>query len=203
MGKTIQVGVTGGIGVGKTTVGQIFETLGAPVYKSDDRAKILMNSSDELKSQIIEAFGYDAYNRDKQLNRSYLATVVFNNPKKLQVLNSLVHPAVLEDYRNWFSEQKNVPYTIKEAALMFETDSHKSMDCIIVVTCPINLRIDRIVKRDHMKRDEVLKRIENQMSDKQRLEKAQHRVKNDGKQSIIKQTIDLHHKFLNLSKNNA
>jgi len=201
MGKTIQVGVTGGIGVGKTTVGQIFETLGAPVYKSDDRAKILMNSSEELKSQIIEAFGYDAYNRDKQLNRSYLATVVFNNPKKLQVLNSLVHPAVLEDYRNWFSEQNNVPYTIKEAALMFETDSHKSMDCIIVVTCPINLRIDRIVKRDHMKRDEVLKRIENQMSDKQRLEKAQYRVKNDGKQSIIKQTIDLHHKFLNLSKN--
>ncbi|MEC8739221.1 MAG: dephospho-CoA kinase [Bacteroidota bacterium] len=201
MGKTIQVGVTGGIGVGKTTVGQIFETLGAPIYKSDDRAKILMNSSDELKSQIIEAFGYDAYNRDKQLNRSYLATVVFNNPKKLQVLNSLVHPTVLEDYRNWFSEQNNVPYTIKEAALMFETDSHKSMDCIIVVTCPINLRIDRIVKRDHMKRDEVLKRIENQMSDKQRLEKAQYRVKNDGKQSIIKQTIDLHHKFLNLSKN--
>lgn len=201
MGKTIQVGVTGGIGVGKTTVGQIFETLGAPIYKSDDRAKILMNSSDELKSQIIEAFGYDAYNRDKQLNRSYLATVVFNNPKKLQVLNSLVHPTVLEDYRNWFSEQNNVPYTIKEAALMFETDSHKSMDCIIVVTCPINLRIDRIVKRDHMKRDEVLKRIENQMSDKQRLEKAQYRVKNDGKQSIIKQTIDLHYKFLNLSKN--
>ncbi len=201
MGKTIQVGVTGGIGVGKTTVGQIFETLGAPIYKSDDRAKILMNSNDQLKSQIIEAFGYDAYNRDKQLNRSYLATVVFNNPKKLQVLNSLVHPAVLEDYRNWFSEQNNVPYTIKEAALMFETDSHKSMDCIIVVTCPINLRIDRIVKRDHMKRDEVLKRIENQMSDKQRLEKAQYRVKNDGKQSIIKQTIDLHHKFLNLSKN--
>lgn len=201
MGKTIQVGVTGGIGVGKTTVGQIFETLGAPIYKSDDRAKILMNSNDQLKSQIIEAFGYDAYNRDKQLNRSYLATVVFNNPKKLQVLNSLVHPAVLEDYRNWFSEQNNVPYTIKEAALMFETDSHKSMDCIIVVTCPINLRIDRIVKRDHMKRDEVLKRIENQMSDKQRLEKAQYRVKNDGKQSIIKQTVDLHHKFLNLSKN--
>ena len=201
MGKTIQVGVTGGIGVGKTTVGQIFETLGAPIYKSDDRAKILMNSNDQLKSQIIEAFGYDAYNRDKHLNRSYLATVVFNNPKKLQVLNSLVHPAVLEDYRNWFSEQNNVPYTIKEAALMFETDSHKSMDCIIVVTCPINLRIDRIVKRDHMKRDEVLKRIENQMSDKQRLEKAQYRVKNDGKQSIIKQTIDLHHKFLNLSKN--
>jgi len=201
MGKTIQVGVTGGIGVGKTTVGQIFETLGAPIYKSDDRAKILMNSNDQLKSQIIEAFGYDAYNRDKQLNRSYLATVVFNNPKKLQVLNSLVHPAVLEDYRNWFSEQNNVPYTIKEAAIMFETDSHKSMDCIIVVTCPINLRIDRIVKRDHMKRDEVLKRIENQMSDKQRLEKAQYRVKNDGKQSIIKQTIDLHHKFLNLSKN--
>ena len=95
MGKTIQVGVTGGIGVGKTTVGQIFETLGAPIYKSDDRAKILMNSNDQLKSQIIEAFGYDAYNRDKQLNRSYLATVVFNNPKKLQVLNSLVHPAVL------------------------------------------------------------------------------------------------------------
>ena len=126
---------------------------------------------------------------------------MFNNSKKLRLLNSLVHPAVFEDYKIWLSEQSQAKYTIKEAALMFETDSHKLMDYIVVVTCPINLRIERIVKRDHMKRDEVLKRIENQMSDKQRLEKAQYRIKNDGKASIIKQSLDLHSKFLNLSEN--
>ena len=201
MSKTIQIGVTGGIGVGKTTVCQIFETLGIPVYKSDDRAKILMNTSEALRNQITKAFGWDAYTRDNVLNRSYLATVVFNNSKKLRLLNSLVHPAVFEDYKIWLSEQSQAKYTIKEAALMFETDSHKLMDYIVVVTCPINLRIERIVKRDHMKRDEVLKRIENQMSDKQRLEKAQYRIKNDGKASIIKQSLDLHSKFLNLSEN--
>lgn len=161
------------------------------------RAKALMMEDPELKKQIRKAFGWDAYDEKDQLNRSYLAKIVFNNSQKLNILNSIVHPCVFEDYRHWVSEQENFPYSIKEAALMFETESYKELDKIIVVTAPINTRIERVVQRDNVKNDDVLKRMENQMSDRERIAKADYVLKNDGKTSLIQQVLELHEEFLN------
>ena len=167
------------------------------------RAKALMQDDPTLKKQIRKAFGWDAYDEKEQLNRSYLAKIVFNNAEKLSILNSLVHPCVFEDYRNWVQEQQDSPYSIKEAALMFETESYKESDKIIVVTAPINMRIERVVQRDNVKSDDVLKRMENQMSDRERLARADYVLKNDGKLSLIKQVLDLHHQFLELVSSKA
>lgn len=199
----LKVGVTGGIGVGKSTVCSIFEKLGIPVYYADQRAKVLMHENAELKKNIRQAFGWDTYDKNDNLNRAYLAKVVFNDPAQLSILNSIVHPAVFSDYNEWVAEQekKEYPYSIKEAALMFETESHKQMNKIIVVTSPINIRLDRITKRDHLKRDEVLKRIENQLSDKERLERADFVIKNSGKNSIILQSLDIHRQLIKLVNN--
>jgi dephospho-CoA kinase len=197
----LKVGITGGIGVGKSTICSIFEQFEIPVYYADIRAKMLMHEDPELKKRIRQAFGWDTYDKKDNLNRPYLAKVVFNDPNQLNILNSIVHPAIFEDYNNWVIDQEKlkIAYSIKEAALMFETDSHKQMDKIIVVTSPINTRIDRIVKRDHMKREEVLKRIENQLSDKERLERADYVIKNSGKDSVILQCLNLHKQLINLT----
>jgi dephospho-CoA kinase len=196
-----KIGITGGIGVGKSTVCSIFEQLGVPIYYADIRAKQLMHESPELKKNIRQAFGWDTYDKKDHLNRSYLSKIVFNDPVQLNLLNSLVHPAVFRDYNDWLKkiEEADFPYSVKEAALMFETDSYKQMDQIIVVTCPINTRIERIMKRDHMKREEVLKRIENQLSDKDRLERANFVIKNSGKDSLILQCLSIHKQLLILS----
>jgi dephospho-CoA kinase len=159
-----------------------------------------MQEDAELKKKIRKAFGWDAYDEKDQLNRSYLAKIVFNNTEKLNTLNSLVHPAVFEDYRQWSAKQIEHPYSIKEAALMFETDSFKELDKIIVVTAPINTRLERVAQRDNLKNDDVLKRMENQMSDRERIAKADFVIKNDGKSSLINQVLHLHHHFLDLVK---
>lgn len=160
-----------------------------------------MQEDIELKKQIRKTFGWDAYDEKEQLNRSYLAKIVFNNPQKLILLNSLVHPSVFEDYRQWVALQHDHPYTIKEAALMFETDSYKELDKIIAVTAPINLRLERVVQRDNVKNDDVLKRMQSQMSDRERIAKADFVLKNDGKLSLINQVLQLHHHFLDFVKN--
>lgn len=155
-----------------------------------------MQEDPELKKQIRKTFGWDAYDDKEQLNRSYLAKIVFNNTEKLNILNALVHPCVFEDYRKWVKLQLQYPYSIKEAALMLETESYRELDKIIVVTAPINTRIERVVQRDNVKNDDVLKRMENQMSDRERISKADYVIKNDGKTSLIRQVLDLHHEFL-------
>ncbi|MFM9945221.1 MAG: dephospho-CoA kinase [Bacteroidia bacterium] len=194
------MGVTGGIGSGKSTVCQIFEHLNVPIYYADVRAKALMQEDPNLKKQIRKAFGWDAYDEKDQLNRSYLAKIVFNNSEKLTILNTLVHPSVFADYRQWVARQSEHPYSIKEAALMFETDSYKELDKIIVVTAPINLRLERVVQRDNVKNDDVLKRMENQMNDRERIAKADFILKNDGKLSLVHQVLQLHHQFLEFTK---
>lgn len=202
VGKHIKVGITGGIGVGKSTVCRIFEQLKVPIYNADTRAKELMNSDEELKKKIRQAFGWDAYDKSGRLDRQYLAKIVFNSPKLLDILNKIVHPAVFHDYNSWVAQKaaEGHPYSIKEAALMFETDSYKQLDRIIVVTCPIDVRIERIMKRDHMKRDEVLKRMENQLTDKERLAKADYIIKNSGDFSLIEQSLAIHHELIELSQ---
>jgi len=161
-----------------------------------------MQEDPELKKQIRKALGWDAYDEKDQLNRSYLAKIVFNNTEKLNVLNALVHPSVFQDYRQWVAQQSAYPYSVKEAALMFETESFKELDKIIVVTAPINTRLSRVVARDNVKNDDVLKRMENQMSDRERIEKADFVLQNDGKTSLIHQVLKLHRHFLDIVKRN-
>lgn len=152
-----------------------------------------MNNDPLIIKHIRQAFGWDAYDRNDKLDRAYLAKIVFNDPRQLKILNSIVHPAVYKDYSDWVETNQNLaPYSIKEAAIMLETDSYKQLDKIIVITSPINTRIERIIRRDYMKREEVLKRIQNQMSDKERLEKANFVIRNDGKHSLIDQCLAIH-----------
>jgi dephospho-CoA kinase len=200
MAKAPKIGVTGGMGVGKTSVCRIFESFGIPIYNADIRAKALMTENESVRRDIEAEFGWDAYHKDGSLNRTYLAKIVFDNPEKLEKLNSIVHPRVFDDYNSWVAGQTDAPYTIKEAALMFETDSYKQLDEIIVVTCPINIRIERIMKRDHAKREDVLKRINNQMTDKERLKRAHYIIRNDGSESLIHQSIDIHQQILQKTK---
>jgi len=199
----LRIGITGGIGVGKSTVCEIFRRLDVPVYDADTRAKWLMQNDSELKKMIKNEFGWDAYTRNDELNREYLAKVVFNNQVKLKSLNAMVHPRVGEDYEKWTISHRDKSYSIKEAALLFESKSYKSLHKIIVVTCPIEMRIERITKRDHVKREDILKRIQNQMSDKERLSKADFVILNDGKKSLIEQTISIHNQILELREKEA
>ncbi len=199
----LRIGITGGIGVGKSTVCEIFKRIDVPVYDADTRAKYLMQHDTELVKSIKDAFGWDAYTRSNELNREYLAKIVFNNQEKLDILNSIVHPRVGLDYEQWTTENRDKPYSIKEAALLFEAKSYKFLHKIIVVTCPIDIRIDRIVKRDHVKREDVLKRISKQMTDKERLEKADYVILNDGKKSLIEQTLTIHNQILELRNKEA
>ncbi len=199
----LRIGITGGMGAGKSTVCQIFERIGVPVYNADIRAKWLMNNDLELKKAIQDQFGWDAYTRKDELNTSYLAKIVFNHQEKLEILNGLVHPKVKMDYEQWTIEHRNEPYSLKEAALLFESNSYKSLHKVIVVTCPIESRIERIVKRDHVKREDVLKRIQNQTTDKERLSKADYVIYNDGVRSLIEQTLSIHHNILEIREQEA
>jgi len=194
----LRIGITGGMGAGKSTICKIFAQLGVAIYDADTRAKWLMKNDKELKSKVTENFGWDSYTRKDEINREYLAKVVFNNEEKLKVLNSIVHPAVKKDYEIWTQNHKDDPYSIKEAALLFESESYLSLHKVIVVTCPIETRIERIIKRDHVKREDILKRIENQSTDRERMSKADWVIYNDGVNSLINQAMDIHHTILSI-----
>jgi dephospho-CoA kinase len=157
-----------------------------------------MNNNPELKEAIRKSFGWDSYTRKDDLNRDYLGKVVFNNEEKLKNLNNIVHPAVIIDFELWTQEQKHEPYSLKEAALLFESNSYKNLHKVIVINSPIETRIERVVKRDHVKREDVLKRIENQSTDRERMEKADWIIYNDGIRSLIEQTMNIHNKILEI-----
>ena len=194
----LRIGITGGMGAGKSTVCKIFSQIGISIYDADSRAKWLMNNNPELKEAIRKSFGWDSYTRKDDLNRDYLAKVVFNNEEKLKNLNSIVHPAVMKDFELWTQEHKDEPYSLKEAALLFESDSYKNLHKVIVINSPIETRIDRVVKRDHVKREDVLKRIENQSTDRERMEKADWIIYNDGINSLIEQAMKIHRQILGI-----
>jgi dephospho-CoA kinase len=199
--KYLQVGVTGGIGSGKSTVCRIFEQLGAPTYDADSRAKWILSNDSVLKEQIIKAFGTESYSENGELNRKYLAAQVFNNSEKVKVLNALVHPRVGEDYINWATNTySKTGYLIKEAALMFESDSYKVLDKIINVEAPVEVRIERVLKRDPFRKSEEIKGIiDKQWSDEQRAELSDYRIFNDNKNLVIPQVLKLHEIFTELA----
>ena len=195
----LKIGLTGGIGSGKSTVAKIFEVLGIPVYYADDAAKRLMNEDEHLKHSIIKYFGEESY-INNVLNRAFISKQVFNNAEKLAALNSFVHPATINDGEQWMNKQKT-PYAIKEAALIFESNIHQKLDYIIGVSAPEELRIARTTHRDVITREEVIKRIKNQMDENKKMELCDYIIYNDEQQSIITQTTLLHNQLLQLAKN--
>ncbi|MEO7121236.1 MAG: dephospho-CoA kinase [Ginsengibacter sp.] len=193
----LKIGLTGGIGSGKTTVARIFEVLGIPVYYADDAAKKLMNEDGDLKNSIIKAFGTNAYFNSK-LNREFLSNVVFNDIEKLNVLNSIVHPATINDAIKWFKNQ-NSSYVIKEAALIFESGSQKELDFVIGIKSPVELRIQRAMSRDHISAEQVQSRMNKQMDEDEKMRLCDYVIVNDEQEMLIPQVLTLHERFLKLA----
>lgn len=196
--RTLRIGITGGIGSGKSMICKVFALLGAPTYDADSRAKNIMTDDRVLIDQIKGKFGDQSYHADGSLNREYLSKEVFNDPVKLLELNKLVHPRVAIDSEKWINENKNAPYIIKEAALLFESGSYKALDKIIVVTAPESIRLNRVIDRDKTKtKDDVLKIIRNQMSEVEKMSLADFIIKNDETDLVIPQVLKLHERFIN------
>ncbi|MEM6320314.1 MAG: dephospho-CoA kinase [Bacteroidota bacterium] len=190
-----KVGITGGIGSGKTTVCQLFELLGIPIYYADDRAKALIVNNESVKKQIIEAFGEEAYLENGSYNRAYIAGIVFKDKDRLQQLNNIVHPAVFQDGVNWHNSQEGVPYTLKEAALLFEGKGHQYLDKIILVVAPTETRIARVVERDGTTAAEVQARIDKQLPDAEKIKLADFIILNDGSAPLVPQVLKIHDKL--------
>ena len=192
----LKIGITGGIGSGKSTVTKLFEVLGIPVYNADDAAKRLMNENEALKESIKQTFGEAAYTNGL-LNRKYIADIVFTNPKKLEALNGIVHPATLYDAELWMSKQ-NCPYAIKEAALIFESGAQEQLDYVIGVYAPAPLRIQRTMQRDDVSREAVIARMNKQINETIKMRLCDFIITNDEQQLLIPQVIELHQKLLSL-----
>lgn len=194
----LKIGLTGGIGSGKSLVARIFEVLGVPVYYADAAAKDIMNRDKTLKAEIIEHFGAAAY-ADGILDRKYLASRVFGNKEQLTLLNSIVHPATIRDAEKWMWLQKS-HYTVKEAALIFESGSQEHLDYIIGVYAPKPLRILRTMQRDGISRDEVLKRMSNQINEEIKMRLCDFVVTNDEQKALLPQVLALHRQLLTAAK---
>ena len=194
----LRIGLTGGIGSGKSTVAQIFEVLNIPVYYADVEARRLMNEDPVLRSAIINLFGSDAYSNNT-LNRKYISNIAFSDPLKLESLNKLVHPATKSDSEGWMA-QRTSPYAIHEAALIFEANVNDRLDHVIGISSPEELRILRAMERDNVSRDEVMKRMRSQMNEDAKLGKCDFILYNDEQQLLIPQVLQLHEKLVSLSK---
>ncbi|UNY98224.1 dephospho-CoA kinase [Zhouia spongiae] len=192
------VGLTGGIGSGKTTVAKIFEEIGVPVYIADKEAKLLMETSGEIRGGIIELLGEEAYTGNLP-NSSYIASIVFNNKNKLDLLNAIIHPAVKKHFKEWYEKQK-VPYVIKEVAILFETGSDKECDCTVLVTAPLEDRIKRVMERDQVSKEEVESRINNQWPDNEKIKLADYVVNNINLVKTKQCVTTLHHTLLAKSR---
>lgn len=194
----LKIGITGGIGSGKSTVSNIFKVLGIPVFDADANAKRLMETDMELQLSIRSIFGEDAYTNG-QLNRKYIADIVFKDSYQLERLNALVHPAAIRAGEVWASQQ-SAPYVIKEAALFFESGSAEGMDYIIGVYAPQHIRINRVMKRDTITREEVLDRMKRQIQEEVKMRLCDFVIVNDDQRLLIPQVINLHNKFVSESK---
>ncbi|SKB39441.1 dephospho-CoA kinase [Daejeonella lutea] len=195
----LKIGITGGIGSGKTTICRIFEVLGIPVFYADNAAKSVMHSDALLRQDIIKGFGQESYFETGELNRKHISSIVFNDAEQLARLNALVHPAVFRTFDTWVALQSNVPYVLKEAALLFESESYKMCDRSILVKSPEALRIARIIARDNITAEEVRLRMNRQFSDEKKEKLADHIIINDEDLLLIPQVLELHQHFLSLS----
>jgi dephospho-CoA kinase len=183
------IGLTGGIGSGKTTIANYIKSLGIPVYIADDEAKKLLNN-DTIQKEIKNAFGETVF-ENNLLSKERLSQIVFNDTDKLKKLNSIIHPAVKAHFKEWLEEHKKVPMIVKEAAILFESGSDQDCDAVITVVAPINTRIERVKHRDKISKQEVLKRIKNQWSDEMRLEKSDYSIENNDLTKAFQQVDEI------------
>lgn len=195
----LKIGLTGNIGSGKTTVSKVFEVLGVPVFYADDAAKSVMVSDAELIAGIKSAFGDAAYFDDGTLNRKHIAGIVFNDTVQLARLNALVHPATFRAFDEWIKNiGTNVPYVLKEAALLFESDSYKMCDYSITIKAPFETRVKRVMQRDGLTREEIESRESKQFSEENKSALADYIIINDDVQLVIPQVLELHDYFCSL-----
>ena len=190
----LKIGITGGIGSGKTFICRLFEALGIPVYNADEEAKQLMNTDVRIKQKLIEQFGEATY-KDGLLDRAFLADIIFSDKKKLELVNGIVHPIVIQEAKDW-AERQTTRYSLKEAALLFESGSYKELDYTILVTAPMDIRIQRVIERDGATEQQVQERINKQLSDEEKLQLADFVIVNDGITPLLPQVWTLHQKFL-------
>ena len=196
--KQVKVGITGGIGSGKSTVCRIFETLNVPVYYADDRAKQLITESSVLRTQITDSFGEHSF-VNGEYNRPYIASIVFSNPKKLLLLNSILHPAVDEDFEEWILKKTDAPYIVKEAALMFNGTNSRKLDRVYVVTAPENIRIERVRCRDKQRTvNQIEAIISHQMPENEIVKLSTGVIDNSGDHLLIPQILDIHQSLIKL-----
>jgi dephospho-CoA kinase len=182
------IGLTGGIGSGKTIVAKLFETMGCVIYNSDERAKELYFNND-IKQQVIALLGKEAYINDVELNKVFIAQVVFSDQHKLQQLNAIIHPAVKQDFKSVVNQDSSETLIIKETALLFEENICKEVDASVLVTAPIELKIERVMKRSHLSKVEIEKRMLAQWTDEQKIPLATYVINNDGKEALIPQVL--------------
>jgi dephospho-CoA kinase len=193
----LKVGITGGIGSGKSLVAQLFTLLNVPVYYADDAAKQIMNTDEDVRKLLIKHFGDDTY-IGSNLNRQWLATKVFNNPEQLQLLNSIVHPVVIKHANQWIQQQQTA-IVIKEAAIFFESGSYKEMDVMIGVYAPKELRLERVARRDASNRVAIEERMSRQMNEEEKMKRCDFVISNNEESLLIPQVIELHNKLLQLA----
>jgi dephospho-CoA kinase len=191
----LKIGITGNIGSGKTTVSKIFEILGVPVFYADNAAKKVMVEDPILIDALKTEFGNESYFDDGSLNRKHIAGIVFNNKAELAKLNSIVHPAVFRAFDNWAAGIKNAPYILKEAALLFESSSYQMCDKTIMVTAPLELRINRVMQRDNLTRTEIENRNARQFAEEKKVQLADFVIRNDDTELVIPQVLHLHKKL--------
>ena len=195
-----KVGITGGIGSGKTMVCKIFEVLGVPVYYADFHAKRLMETDPGIRQELVRFFGPSVVSNGK-INREKLAQIIFNDRDALNSVNNIVHPAVRKDFIAWESRMTEHDYIIEEAAILFESGAYKLLNFNIAVSAPEELRISRVMARDNVSREAVLRRISNQMTEQERIKLADDIILNDESELLIPQILSLHKKLIEEGKN--
>ena len=195
MSKPLSVGLTGGIGSGKSTVAEFFRLLGVPVYTSDSEARKLMQTDSLIRKNLIQAFGESVYLETGDLNREVLAKIIFNDVDALKKVNAIVHPQVRQHYQKWLLKQTEAKYVIQESAILFDTGLYKSFDKIITVTADKAIRIDRVLKRDSCTKESVLERMSKQISEKEKITKSDFVIYNND-ELIIPQIIRIHNQLL-------
>ena len=193
----LKVGLTGGIGSGKTTVCKVFETLGIPVYDADTQAKWLMNTDPELKTALQGCFGNGIYHDDGTLDRRKLAEIIFNDPTSLEMVNSRVHPAVARDFEYWCTMQSS-PYVLEEAAIIFESNIAHRFAKLILVTAPDDIRIERVCTRDRIAPETARKRMANQWPEEKKIALADYVIYNDHIRLITPQIMEIHRQLLKI-----
>ena len=196
----IIVGITGGIGSGKSVVSRIFRQLGIPVYDADFAARSLYERHPEVLQKLQSEFGETLVDAKGRLDRKKLASIVFQNEDKLKLLNRLVHPLVKKDFKEWAAMHRAAPYVMKEAAILFESGTHKDCDLVITVTAPTELRVQRVKNRDQRPTAEIRQVMSQQWSDEEKIKRSQFVIQNDEDDAVLLQSLDIHEKILQFSR---